>query len=106
MAQGLIPYRRKHYKVLHQVGNGDIKIVTPTEAVVQRAKMDAKRKLKEAAVYKPKRARLQSQSGAGGKKRRIKKTKKSGATVKRGKKPIKKKAPKKKSSKRRKKSKK
>ena len=73
MAEGLIPYREKHYTMQPQVGSGDVQIVTPTQAVVDRAKMDAKRKLQEAATYKPKRIRSASQSGAGSKKKRNKK---------------------------------
>ena len=69
MAQGLIPYRRKMYTVTSQVGSGDVKIVTPTQAVVDRAKMDVKRKIKEASVYKPKRLKLSPQSGSGTKKK-------------------------------------
>ena len=74
MAEGLVPYQRKRYTVAPQVGSGDIKIVTPTQAVVERAKMDAKRKIKDATVYKPKRVKTVSQSGGGSKKKK-KKTK-------------------------------
>ena len=73
MTQGLVPYNKKIYTVTQQVGGGDVKIVTPTEAVVERAKMDVKRKLKEASVYKPKRIKVSPQSGAGAKKGKSKK---------------------------------
>ena len=76
MAQGGIPYRKKMYTVAPQVGSGDIKIVTPTQAVVDRAKMDVKRKLKEASVYKPKRVKVVTQSGAGRRKKNNNKVKK------------------------------
>ena len=80
MARGLVPCRKKMYVVKPQVGQGDIQMVTPTQADVERAKSDLKRKLKEASVYKPKRVRLSPQSGAGrGKKRKDKSRKKSKA---------------------------
>ena len=69
MAQGLIPYQKKKHTVAPEVGSGDIKIVTPTQEVVERARTDAKRKLKEASLYKPKRVKGISQSGAGSKKK-------------------------------------
>ena len=71
------------YVVKPQVGQGDIQMVTPTQADVERAKSDLKRKLKEASVYKPKRVRLSPQSGAGrGKKRKDKSQKKKKNSVK------------------------
>ena len=77
MARGLVPCKKKVYVVKPQVGQGDIQMVTPTQADVERAKSDLKRKLKEASVYKPKRVRLSPQSGAGrGKKRKDKSQKK------------------------------
>ena len=90
MARGLIPYQKRLYKVTVQTGNGDVQMVTPTQAVVERAKMDMKRKLAEAAtVQKPKRIRLSAQSGSGGRKRKSTKkkssTKKSTKKVKTGK---------------------
>ena len=61
MARGLIPYQKRLYKVTVQTGNGDVQMVTPTQAVVERAKLDLKRKLAEAAtVQKPKRIRVLS----------------------------------------------
>ena len=105
MAQGLVPYQRKFYKVHPQVGSGDIKIVTPTEAVVERAKMAVKRKLKEASAYKPKRFKAMPQSGAGGRKRRVKKKKSSGKNKQRRKKSSTKKAGKQKKKKTKRKSK-
>ena len=78
MSQGLVPHKKKYYTVCPQVGGGDVQLVTPTEAVVERAKMDVKRKLKEVGSYKPKRIRAQSQSGAGGKRKRKGKKKKQG----------------------------
>ena len=90
MARGLIPYQKRLYKVTVQTGNGDVQMVTPTQAVVERAKMDMKRKLAEAAtVQKPKHIRLSAQSGSGGRKRKSTKkkssTKKSTKKVKTGK---------------------
>ena len=83
MARGLVPCRKKMYVVKPQVGQGDIQMVTPTQADVERAKSDLKRKLKEASVYKPKRVRLSPQSGAGrGKKRKDKSQKKKKNSVK------------------------
>ena len=78
MSQGLVPYKKKYYTVYPQVGGGDVQLVTPTQAVVERAKMDLKRKLKEAAAYKPKRIKVLSQSGAGSKTKRTSKKKKQG----------------------------
>ena len=74
MSQGLIPYQKKFYKIQPQTGMGDIQLVTPTEADVQRAKSDMKRKLTESIGYKPKRLRLSPQSGAGQKKKNKKKS--------------------------------
>ena len=77
MARGLLPYRKRLYKVKPQVGRGDIQVVIPTQADVKRAKSDLKRKLKEASAYNQKHVRLLSQSGAGrGKKRTDKREKK------------------------------
>ena len=53
-----------------------MQLVTPTQAVVERAKMDVKRKLKEASVYKPKRIKAVSQSGSGSKRKKTSKKKK------------------------------
>ena len=78
MSQGLVPYEKKYYTVYPQVGGGNVQLVTPTQAVVERAKMDVKRKLKEAAAYKPKRIKVLSQSGAGSKMKRTSKKKKQG----------------------------
>ena len=83
MARGLIPYQKRLYKVTVQMGNGDVQMVTPTQAVVG----SMKRKLAEVAtVQKPKRIRLSAQSGSGGRKRKSTKkkssTKKSTKTVK------------------------
>ena len=72
MVKGDIPYKRKMYTGL-QLGSGNIKVVSPTEAVVQQAKSDLKRSLQEADVYKPKRARFLLQSGEGVKKRKKRK---------------------------------
>ena len=76
MSQGLVPHKKKYYTVRPQVGGGDVQLVTPTQAVVERAKMDVKRKLKEAAVYKPKRIKVLSQSGSGSKGKKTNKKKK------------------------------
>ena len=75
MASGLVPYKKKYYTVQNQTGNGDVQLVTPTQAEVERAKMDVKRKLEEASSYKPKRLRLGLQSGSGQKKKKKKKQK-------------------------------
>ena len=76
MSQGLVPHKKKYYTVRPQVGGGDVQLVTPTQAVVERAKMDVKRKLKEAAVYKPQRIKVVSQSGSGSKRKQTSKKKK------------------------------
>ena len=68
MVRGDIPYQKKMYTGL-QNGSGNIKVVSPTEAVVQQAKSDLKRSLQEADVFKPKKARFLLQSGSGVKKR-------------------------------------
>lgn len=70
MVRGEIPYSRHFYKLKSQTGMGDIQLVTPTQADVQRAKSDMKRKLIEADTYKPKRLRVGSQLGSGQKKKR------------------------------------
>ena len=70
MATGLVPYKKRYYTVQTQTGNGDVQMVTPTQAEVERAKMDVKRKLQEASTYKPKRFRLGPQSGSGQKKKK------------------------------------
>ena len=75
MASGLVPYKKKYYTVQNQTGNGDVQLVTPTQAEVERAKMDVKRKLQEASSYKPKRLRSGLQSGSGQKKKKKKKQK-------------------------------
>ena len=72
MASGLVPYKKKYYTVQNQTGNGDVQLVTPTQAEVERAKMDVKRKLQEASSYKPKRLRSGLQSGSGQKKKKKK----------------------------------
>ena len=73
MASGLVPYKKKYYTIQNQTGNGDVQLVTPTQAEVERAKMDVKRKLQEASSYKPKRLRSGPQSGSGQKKKKKKK---------------------------------
>ena len=72
MASGLVPYKKKYYTIQNQTGNGDVQLVTPTQAEVERAKMDVKRKLQEASSYKPKRLRSGPQSGSGQKKKKKK----------------------------------
>ena len=72
MASGLVPHEKRYYKVPTQTGNGDVRLVTPTQAEVERAKMDVKRKLQEANAYKPKRLRAGPQSGSGQKKKKAK----------------------------------
>ena len=77
MARGMLLYRKRLYKVKPQVRRGDIQMVTPTQADVERAKSDLKRRLKKASAYNQKRVWLSSQSGAGrGKKRMDKRQKK------------------------------
>ena len=75
MTRGLIPNRKRFYKIHTQTGAGDIQLVTPTQADVQRAKADMKRKLAESVQYKTKRARPSPQTGSGQKKRKTKKKK-------------------------------
>ena len=75
MTQGLIPYQKKFYKIQPQTGMGDIQLVTPTQADVQRARSDMKRQLTESDGYKPKRLRQSPQSGAGQKKKKNNKKK-------------------------------
>ena len=70
MASGLVPYKKKYYTIQNQTGNRDVQLVTPTQAEVERAKMDVKRKLQEASSYKPKRLRSGPQSGSGQKKKK------------------------------------
>ena len=70
MASRLVPHKKKYYTVQTQTGNGDIQLVTPTQAEVERAKMDIKRKLQEASTYKPKHLRSSPQSGSGQKKKK------------------------------------
>ena len=53
--------KKRLYKVTVQTGNGDVQMVTPTQAVVEGAKMDMKHKLADAAiVQKPKCIRVLS----------------------------------------------
>ena len=75
MASDLVPHKKKYYTVQTQTGNGDVQLVTPTQAEVERAKMDIKRKLQKASTYKPKRLRSSPQSGSGQKKKKKKKQK-------------------------------
>ena len=82
MASGLVPYKKKYYTVQNHTGNGDVQLVTPTQAEVERAKMDVKRKLQEASSYKPKRLRSGLQSGSGQKKKKKKKKKQKGSSSK------------------------
>ena len=72
MASGFVPHKKKYYTVQTQTGNGDVQLVTPTQADMERAKMDIKRKLQEASTYKPKRLRSSPQSGSGQKKKKQK----------------------------------
>ena len=69
MTRGLIPYRKRFYKIQPQTGMGDIQLVTLTQADVQHAKADMKRKLTESMLYKPKSARARPQMGSGQKKK-------------------------------------
>ena len=70
MTRGLIPNRKRFYKIQPQTGMGDIQLVTPTQADVQRAKADMKRKLTESVQYKLKRIRASPQTGSGQKKKK------------------------------------
>ena len=79
MTRGLIPNRKRFYKIQPQTGMGDIQLVTPTQADVQRAKADMKRKLTESVQYKPKRIRASPQTGSGQKKKKTNKKKKAPA---------------------------
>ena len=76
MAQGLIPYRKYFYKIQPQIGMGDIQMVTPAQAAVDRAKTDIRRKLQESLTYKPKQIRLTPLSGSGQNKKQMNSTKK------------------------------
>ena len=82
MASGLVPYKKKYYTVQNQTGNGDVQLVTPTQAEVERAKMDVKRELQEASSYKPKQLRSGLQSGSGQKKKKKKKKQKGSSSKK------------------------
>ena len=82
MTRGLIPNRKRFYKIQPQTGMGDIQLVTPTQADVQRAKADMKRKLTESVQYKPKRIRASPQTGSGQKKKKKKTNKKKKAPAK------------------------
>ena len=77
MTSGIIPNRKRFFKIHTQTGAGDIQLVTPTQADVQRAKVDMKRKLAESVQYKTKCARPSPQTGSG----QRKKTKKKKAPV-------------------------
>ena len=48
---------QKKCTVKPQVDNGGIQMITPTQADVERAKMNLKRKLQEVAIHKPKHIR-------------------------------------------------
>ena len=66
MVKGELPY--KTYYVVNddktnQHGNGDIKIVTPTQAAVDQAKMSMKRKVEEEGTINTGKKRQYSQSG-------------------------------------------
>ena len=75
MTRGLIPNRKRLYKIQPQTGMGDIQLVTLTQADVQRAKADMKQKLTESVQYKPKLIRASPQTGSGQKKKTNKKKK-------------------------------
>ena len=83
MTRGLIPNRKRFYKIHTQTAAGDIQLVTPTQADVQRAKADMKKKLAESVQDKTKRARPSPQTGSGQKKK--KKTEKKKAPAKKSK---------------------
>ena len=78
MVNGDIPLQKSIYTVKPSMGlvKKDLQLISPSEAVVQRAKSGLKRSLKEEAVYNPKKSRTSVQSGTGRRRRSTKKTKK------------------------------
>ena len=66
MAKGNIPYRKDTYHIAPNSSlKNDIVLVSPSQAVVQQAKHDLKRKLSEVEVYNPKKKPALSQFGEG-----------------------------------------
>ena len=83
MANGSIPYQRKLYSNISassQVAKPEIELVSPTQSVVQQAKHDLKRKLKDMNVYKSKSMKTSNQLGLGAKRKSIKKKSKKKST--------------------------
>lgn len=95
MNQGKVDFKPDFYELdLSQDGGGDVKLVTPTQAQVDQAKMQLKRKLSVARSLFPKRRKKTStkkKNQTGGKKKAKKSQRGGQKKVKRGKKPVKRK---------------
>ena len=99
MNQGKVDYNSNFYMVdtTSQEGSGDVKLVTPTQAQVDQAKAQLKRKISVARNLFPKRPRKSGKKTQTGGKRAAKKTKRTVKQsqrggkkgVRRGKKPVK-----------------
>ena len=105
MVDGYIRHRKYIYSPSsneNEVHKPELQLISPSEAVVQRARHDLKRSLKDMRLYNPKKVKINSQLGEGKRKRKITKKKR---TIKQKKKSkiSKKNRTKKKSTKRRKK---
>ncbi len=94
MVRGELPYK-KYYVVPNikssQEGDGDIKVVTPTQAAVEQAKMVVKRKLEEFPFHPPMKRRRKNTTKTPTKKKSRSSKKKSKPTKKKSR-PIKRKS--------------
>ena len=78
MVNGQIPHLKSVYLISPSVekSQNDLQLISPSEAVVQRARSDLKRSLQDLSLYKSKKSRSSVQLGEGKQRRNTTSTKK------------------------------